>query len=68
MCLESLLILRVDWVDLNKKLDGKLSTIDVDGQAMLDRMLASADAIKDAYDQLETNKGMRDYGMRGYCQ
>jgi methionyl-tRNA synthetase len=44
---------------LNKKLDGKLSTIDADGQAMLDRMLAPSDAIKDAYDQLETNKGMR---------
>jgi len=44
---------------VNKKLDGKLSTIDADGQAMLDRMLAPSDAIKDAYDQLETNKGMR---------
>ena len=40
-------------------MDGKLSTIDADGQAMLDRMLAPADAIKTAYDQLETNKGMR---------
>lgn len=44
---------------VNKKLDGKLSTIDDEGRLMLDQMLAYSDEIKSSYDALETNKCMR---------
>ena len=44
---------------VNKKLDGQLASVDTDGQQMLDQMVSFADSIKDAYQDLETNKCMR---------
>ncbi|MBL6723431.1 MAG: methionine--tRNA ligase [Candidatus Margulisbacteria bacterium] len=44
---------------VTKKLDGQLSTIDAEGLALLDDILAMSDAISDAYQSLDTHKGMR---------
>ena len=44
---------------VTKKLDGKLTTIDENGEQVLNKMLAAADEIKIAYQDLETNKCMR---------
>jgi len=44
---------------VTKKLDGQLSTIDAEGQALLNDMRAMSDAISDAYESLDTHKGMR---------
>lgn len=44
---------------VTKKLDGQLSTIDDEGQALLNDILAMSDAISDAYQSLDTHKGMR---------
>jgi methionyl-tRNA synthetase len=44
---------------VTKKLDGQLSTIDAEGQALLNDMLAMSDAISDTYQLLDTHKGMR---------
>lgn len=44
---------------VNKKLNAQLSTIDQNGQDVLDQMLAKSDQIKSCYDSLNTNKGMR---------
>jgi methionyl-tRNA synthetase len=44
---------------VNKKLDGRLSKVDVEGQVILDEMVALAPQIEAAYIALETNKCMR---------
>jgi methionyl-tRNA synthetase len=44
---------------VTKKLDGQLATIDAQGQALLNDILAMSDAISDAYQSLDTHKGMR---------
>lgn len=44
---------------VNKKLDGRLSTIDDEGDTLLKKIMEYSDQIQSAYDSLETNKCMR---------